>query len=111
MQLEQSQLFEQILDRRLRDFEKIVETQLTGIQDGVTRMQETITVFVNKVSNLHIDYVPRTELEKEQARVDTELTRLKERVESLQAWRNTLAGAVGIMIVVIGWLVESHFWK
>jgi hypothetical protein len=106
-----SEQFESVLDRRLRDFEKIVETQLTNIQDGVNDMKNTMAQFVSKMSNLHIDYVPRTEVERENQRMNEEIQDLKREVKTLQMWRNYLTGAIAVLGFTLGLLVESHFWK
>lgn len=116
--LEQSQLFEQILDRRLKDFEKVVDTRLSSIQEGVNSMKDIMAIFVDKVANLHKDYIPRSEAEKEYKRINEEIQaandeieKLEDKVEKLQAWRNYLAGAIAILGFSLGLIVESHFWS
>lgn len=106
-----SDQFEHVLDRRLSDFEKVMDARLSNIQDGVTKMQNTMTVIIDKFSNQHIEYVPRTEIEKDQERSDKRIEELEKKVEKLQAWRNYLAGAMAFLVAVVGILVQGHFWK
>lgn len=103
--------FEQVLDRRLGDFEKVVEARLAPIHEGVRSMQHTMAVFVDKMSNLHKDYIPRSELEKELGRVQRELDDVKKDVKKLTAWRNTFAGAIVLLAFILTVLSSTQFWK
>lgn len=112
-----SDQFEQTLDRRLGDFSKVIDTKMTSIQDGVNEMRNTLTVFVDKVSNLHRDYMPRTELEKDLNHYGNQIQELKDqnvelskKIEHLSAWRNYLTGSIAVLTFAVG-VVAQHFWK
>jgi hypothetical protein len=102
--------FESILDKRLEGFEKLFDLRLQSIQDGVGAMKDTMAIFVEKVSNMHKDYVPRTEVERDNARFTVEIDGLTKKVETLEAWRNYLTGAIALLVGAVGVLAE-HFWK
>lgn len=103
--------FESVLDRRLGDFEKLIDVRMTSIQDGVNEMRSTLGVFIGKVSNLHVDYVPRVEQEREQVRLNNEITLLKNKVENLQMWRNYAFGAIALLGFALGIVAQSQIWK
>lgn len=108
MQAEEEQRIEQILDRRLGDFEKIVDTRLKSIHDAVSTMQEGISTYISRVSNFHIEYVPRSEIQREQERTNREIEGLKKDVKRLEAWRNYLAGAIAILGFVVGVVIQHY---
>lgn len=107
------------INEKFNMMQQMIDVKLTSIQGGMNEMKSTLTVFVEKMSNLHKDYVPRSEIEKDFHELERDFDELKskhadleKRVGKLQGWRNWITGALAVIAFLIGIIAETvHFWK
>lgn len=108
---------DQILDRRFEQFEKTIEAKMEGVGTGITSINTSVAAFINQVGNMHKDYKPRFETDKDEREQDDRLNRVDKRlttdVEELQVEMQrmqkriyTATGAVVVLSFLIG--IAAH---
>lgn len=84
-----------------------IEERLYAMGDDITEMKTSLKEATTIMSQMHVSYVPRTEIDKmaairdkEKDEMDRRVNQVETRVNRLEAWRNYLAGGIAVVVTL-----------